>query len=494
MITATQSGNGWYVEGDRYKVFATKSGITQLYLKLTGAPGNNVLYAGGILYNEAYGATSGVVTLNNADSAMTLVEGNAVRAVLAVTGFFEPGTGGTKYGAGSARLVCYPDRLVIESVAQFTTGLGSGAVVRPLVANYAYNRCRDDICFDTDGAGGFSWELFEGGWANLASGIPGPLTVMTLHGTGAMPGGLVTAVMLNGQGYPAFDLQRAVSGTTWKAWRAQKAAVTGQRYRAATVIDFSTISNFIEPDEVFVTACRDDYGRSDPLNGAANAGIVITGAAVPGSSGDENSDGYVENESAYALRPSSGAAWIDVRFDDRRGGTTAAAFRRPVIKASSWIPGTRPRIYKWTGSAWQQLAEGADYATTAEADEGGAGANTRVVQILSNVSGQGTSGPRYRLEEVFDTPPGTSDWALKVAGVEVDTAAAKVSLRRLSNSWLHGRALTFSEAVGHTGGAWREGHEVELSCRGTRVFLGDMSSGISSALPARRRRFTPAAT
>jgi hypothetical protein len=415
------------------------------------------------------------VTLSNAESSIALVEANSVRAVLSVAGFFEPGTGGTKYGTGSARIVCYPDRLAIESVAQFTTSLGSGMCVRPLAANYAYNRCRDEICYDADGGGGFDWDIFEGGWANLAPNMPGPLTMMTIHGAGAMPGGLVTAVVSNGQGYSTFDLQRAVSGSTWKAWRAQKAgAVTGQRYRAVAIVDFSTIANFSEPDEVFATACRDDFARPDPLSGAANAGIVLTGSKVTGSTGDENADGYVETDSAYALGPSAGAGYLDVRFDDRRGGSTAAAFRRPVLKASSWVPGTKPLVHKWTGTAWQLLAEGADYSTTSEADEAGAGANVRVVQILSNLSGQGTSGPRYKLVEVFDTPPGTSDWVLKVAGVEVDTAAEKVSLRRLSNSWLHGRVFTFAQAVSHTEGAWHEGQEVELFCRGARVFLGDV--------------------
>ena len=476
MITATQSGNGWYVEGDRYKIFAAKNGITQFYLKQTGGPQNNVLYGGGIMFHEAYGQTAGTVTLNNADSSISLAESNSVRAVLSVTGYFEPGTGGTKYGTGTARIVCYPDRFAIESVSQFMTGLGSGMCARPIVLTFAYNRCREDYCYDTDGVGDFTWNSFFGSWAAVVSSIPGPLSVMTVHGVGGLPGGLLTAIVLNGQGYSTFDLWQGTSGTTWTAWRAQKTgAVTGQRYRAVSVFNFATTPTLNDPSEDSAVAYRNDITRRDPLNGSANAGVVLSGSRVTTAGGDENADGYVETDTMYALRPSSTTGYLDVRFDDRRGTSTAAPFFRPVMKLTNWDPPTKPQVYKWTGSAWQMLAEGVDYATTSEADEAAVGSQTRVVGILSDVSGEGTSGPRFKFVEMYDQPPGQSDWTLKVAGQEVDTAAQKVSLRRLANSWRFGRLLSFGQAVAHTQGTWHEGQEVEVLCRGARVFWGDIS-------------------
>ncbi len=475
MITATPSGSGWYVEGDRYKVFVTKSGITQLMLKETGAPQTNVLYGGGIVFNEAYGATSGTVKLANADSDATLVESNSVRAVLQVSGFYEPGTGGTQYGTGSARLTFYPDRFAIESVSQFGVNLGSGMCVRPITANFLYNRCAEDYCYDTDGAGGFTWYYFYGAWAAVAANKPGPLTVMTLHPVAAAPAGFMTATVLNGEGMATLDLQDATSETVYRAWRAQKStAVTGVRYRAVTVFTFAT-GNVNDPNESSAVAARDDITRCDPLDGSTNAGVMLAGVTLPGTAGDEDSDGYDERETLYLMRPSSTLSYADVRFDDRRGTTTAAAFDRPVVRLAAWDVPSKPQVFRWSGEAWQPLAEGVDYSTTAEEDEGGVGPQFRIVQILSKLSGQGALGPRFKFVKEVETPPEQPDWVLKVAGETLDMEAGRISLTTLGNSWRAGRTLSFSEAVPHTEGSWREGDAVELSHQGERVFAGDVA-------------------
>jgi hypothetical protein len=476
MITATQSGNGWYVEGTRYKIFASKSGISLLYLKDTARPTTNVLYGNGIIPNEAYGATSGTVALNNADSSISLVEANSVRAVLSVTGFYEPGAGGTKYGTGSARIVCYPDRFSIESVSQFTTSLGSGMCVRPVVATFAYNRCKEDYCFNTLGYGDFTWRSFGSGWSQAAWNFAGPLTVVTVNTVGAVPTGLLTVVVLGGQGYTTFDLWDIANPTTYMAWRAQRTnAVTGQRYRAVSIFNFATTSTPNDPNLAPAIAYRDDFTRPDPLSGAANAGAVFTGHKVTGTPGDENSDGYAENDTAYVLQPGSLSGYLDVRFDDRRGTSLAAPFFKPAVRIITWSPSTKPAVYRWSGAAWQLLSEGVDYATTAEADEPGVGANIRVVQILADLSGEGTSGPRFKFVEVYDEPPGQQEWTLSAAGQTVDMAASRVSLSRLANSWRYGRMFAFTQAAAHTQGSWHEGQEVELLCRGVRVFFGDIA-------------------
>ena len=476
MITATQTGNGWYVEGNRYKVRVTKSGITEMYLKLTGNPTVNVLYGGGMVFNEAYGATAGTVTLGNADSSISLVEANAVRVVLSASGFYEPGSGGTKYGTGSARLVFYPDRFAVESVSQFTASLGSGMCVRPVTASYQYNRCREDYCYDTDKQGSFTWFVFSGSWAPVVSGIGGPLTFMTIHSVGAAPGGYVTAVVLNGQGYSTFDLWDALSSSTYMAWRAQKSnAVTGQRYRAVSIFNFAVCANVQNPNENSAVAARDDLARPDPLDGSANAGVVLTGTKVTNVTGDEDHDGYLERDTAYVLQPSGAVGYLDVRFDDRRGTSTAAAFARPVIRLNGWGPNTKPEVFRYSGAAWQLLAEGTDYATTTEADEPSVGPQTRVVQILSDLSGQGTSGARLKFVQVYDEPPAQGDWTLKIAGQEIDMESARVSLRRLASSWRLGRVLEIAQAAAHTAATWHEGQQVELICQSRRVFLGDIA-------------------
>jgi len=473
MITATQAGNNWYVEGDRYKALVTKAGITELCLKLTGAPAINILEPAGIVFHEGYGQTSGTVTLSNADSSLALVEANAVRAVLSVDGFYEPGSGGTKYGTGQGRLVFYPDRFAVESVSQFSSSLGTGMCLRPIVANF--HRGKEWYDYDTDGAGAFTRTEVYDPWSIEASGVPGPLSVQTVHPTGALPAGLITVVLLNGQNFTSFELWHGLQGGLYLSWRAQKSgAAAGQRYRVVSVFNFATTTNVQDPETAPAVAFRDDTARPDPLNGAANAGTILMGSKVTTGAGDENADGWCERETAYVMACQSLAGYLDFRFDDRRGTSVAAAFKRPVIKLVSWQPTTKPEVYKWTGAAWQMMAEGTDYKTTEEADEGGVGSQTRVVEILSDLSGQGQSGPRFKFVEVFQGEPGPTDWALKAAGQTVDMAASKVSLRRLENSWRRGRVLEFAQESAHTQGSWHEGQEVELSFRDARVFFGDI--------------------
>jgi len=475
MITATPSGNNWYVEGDRYKVLVNKAGISQLFLKESGAPATNVLYGSGLVFNEAWGQTSGQVGLGNTDSSLTLVEANAVRVVLLASGFYEPGTGGTKYGTGSARLVFYHDRFVVEAVSQFTTTLGSGMRLRPLVATLAFATARADYLYDTDGAGGFTQATAAGGWTTVQANIGGPLTVQTAHPLSALPSGLMTVVVKGYQNFSTFDLGHTLATGTYVAWRAQKSdAVINQRYRAVSTITFATapVSGQLLSD--VASRVRDDISRTDPVDGGTNAGIVLTGARTTTSPGDEDTDSYNERDGAYALAPSNYSGSLDMRFDDRRAGEVSASFLRPVFRLVNWMSDTTPIVYRFANSIWHQLTEGVDFRTTADADEATVGEGVRVVQILTDVAGAGPEGPRFRFFEISPEDPSPSDWSLNIAGATIDMEAAKVSLTRFSNSWRRGRVLEFSQAATHTEGSWAEGAEVELLFKGARVFLGDI--------------------
>jgi hypothetical protein len=357
MPTVSVTGTGPYtVVADEYKfvLAAASTAFTEFYLLKSSTPTTNLggltRFCVAVIDTVTYDLTSAGV--------LSLEENTPARVVIKHTGDLKPTAGGTTKGTATIYIVCYPDRIDVYSVYNFTSGTAIEA--RPWSPYWLSSAVWDTYAY-TSTLGGTYTVRDPAGTATVATAA-GPWAIAVANTAGDYE--FHAAIATKG-GYGNLVLVETDNGTNMILTLRQQSLATGTNYKAALEITFFPTAVGPPPDYDFAfdnaggKARRYSYLDPDNLDASADDGTVVYGTLKTNDTYDIDADGFSEGEGAFTV--TAAANRVEVKLNRAPGVAGQKDFFYPAVKAFTVTGDLSYAKSSTNGSDWTTLSAGTDY-------------------------------------------------------------------------------------------------------------------------------------